>query len=250
MKSLVFLSSDTPHHRYFLNKLHGQGYHFSHVFFETEHVEPCFPVGPLFEKEEEEFEQEHFFQDISSDISHLEITEVKTLNEKSAIKDLQELNADLGIVFGTGKLHTDVTSCFKNGLLNVHRGIAEKYRGLDSDLWTIYHADYKNLGVTIHLVEPRLDTGDIVKQAVMPLKAGMKIHQIRFYTTLIATRLIEDALDDYFSDELETTPLSKLGRYYSFMPLDLKKLVTKKFNRYCSRLSEVAEDGQSRTTNS
>jgi methionyl-tRNA formyltransferase len=234
MKTLVVLSSDTPHHRYFLNRLYDHGYRFAHVFFETEHIEPKFPVGPLFEKDEAIFEAENFFQEVSSDISHFEITEVKNLNSPDSIALLRGLNADLGIVFGTRKLQTAVIDCFQDGLFNVHRGIAEVYRGLDSDLWAIYHGDYQNIGVTIHMVEAQLDTGHIVRQGSMSIKSQMKIHQIRYYTTIIATKMIEEALHDYCLERLKTTPQKALGRYYSFMPLDLKKPVMKKFNKYCA----------------
>ena len=239
MKTLVVLSSDTPHHRYFLNKLCEQGHQFAHVFFETKHVEPRFPVGPLFEDKEDAFEQEHFFKELSDEISHLKITEVESLNSADSISKLQELNADLGLVFGTGRLNPDVIACFKDGLFNVHRGIAEEYRGLDSDLWAIYHSDYSNIGVTIHMVEPRLDIGHIVRQKSMTLRPNMEIHQIRYYTTLIATQLIDEGLQDYCSAKLQTTPQQQMGRYYSFMPLDLKKLALKKFNKHCSRLENI-----------
>ena len=45
---------------------------------------------------------------------------------------------------------------------------AQYYRGLDSDLWAIYHRDYKNIGVTIHMVDSELDTGEILYQENTP----------------------------------------------------------------------------------
>ena len=118
----------------------------------------------------------------------------------------------------------------------MHRGIAQKYRGLDSDLWAIYHQDYKSIGVTIHLVEEKLDTGAIIYQKEMKLIKNMKIFQIRYYTTLIATDLVKKTIADYSSGALQPVPQEKIGRYYSFMPLDLKSIVTNRFNLYCKNI--------------
>jgi len=159
------------------------------------------------------------------------------VNSEQAIDYIKGIDPDFGIVFGTRKISNKVIEQFPDGLINVHRGISEEYRGLDSDLWAIYHDDYSNIGVTIHKVEPSLDTGDIVYQDRLPLELHMKIYHLRYYTTLLATKLVISALRDYCSGALQQSPQKKKGRYYSFMPIELKKVVNKKFNRYVETLS-------------
>jgi methionyl-tRNA formyltransferase len=140
------------------------------------------------------------------------------------------------VVFGAGKISSDVIKMFPDGLINVHRGISEKYRGLDSELWAVYHQDYGNIGVTIHKVEELLDTGDIIFKQKLKLKSGMKTYQLRYYTSLIATNLVIKTLKDYLSGTLLQKKQKKKGRYYSFMPLELKKIVNDKFNHYCEKI--------------
>jgi hypothetical protein len=236
VKKIAVLSSDTAHHRYFLNTILKEGISLAGCLFETEHVEAPFPIGPLFETEEDSFEAEHFFNRIPRELPNGLTLEVGSVNSLEAAEKIRRLKPDFGVVFGTGKISKDVIQMFPDGLINVHRGIAEEYRGLDSDLWAIYHNDYKNIGVTIHKVEPLLDTGDVVLQERMELKAGMKTHQIRYYTSLIATDLVIKALKDYLSGTLKHRPQEKRGKYCSFMPLDLKKMVNEKFNNYCKKL--------------
>ncbi len=121
-------------------------------------------------------------------------------------------------------------------MINVHRGITEKYKGLDSDLWAIYHGDYENIGVTIHRVSSNLDAGEIAFCEAMPLIGNMKIHQIRYYTTIISTRLVMESIYKYLQNNLTYREQNSYGRYYSFMPTDLKKIVQCKFNKYCQSL--------------
>ena len=236
MKNIAVLSSDTAHHRYFLNTILIEGISIAGCLFETKHVEAPFPISPLFEKEEDSFEKEHFFREIPEELPNGLIREVETVNSLESAERIRRMNPDFGVVFGTGKISKDVIKMFPDGLINVHRGIAEEYRGRDSDLWAIYHNDYENIGVTIHKVEPLLDTGDVVLQERIELKVGMKTHHIRYYTSLIATNLVIQALKNYLSGTLKHKPQEKRGKYYSFMPLDLKKIVNKKFNNYCAKL--------------
>ena len=239
MKKIIILSTNTHHHRYFINSIIKNCINIACCVFENKHVQPNFPIGPLYENKENLFESSRFFIDIDKNLPTKLIHEVDTVNSKMAIELIAKIKPDFGIVFGTGKIKKHVINLFPDGLLNVHRGVAQKYRGLDSDLWAIYHSDYSNIGVTIHSVDTTLDTGDIVYQQRMPIKKNMKIHHIRYYTTLIVTELMLKAIFDYLNNKVVNKPQDRLGRYYSFMPLDLKKIVQKKFNHYCKNKFET-----------
>lgn len=236
MKKIIVLSTDTLHHRYFLNSLERAGIPLTAYLFESARVNPPFPIGPLFEEHEQAFETERFFRDIPWDLKDGKAHIVGRVNGEDGLAALDGLRADFGVVFGTGRLSPAVIQAFPDGLINVHRGITQEYRGLDSDLWAIYHGDYTNLGVSIHKVEEKLDTGEIVYQKHLSVEKGMKVWQIRYFTTLIATELILESLRDYLEGRLRSNAQHILGRYYSFMPLDLKKYVSAKFNRYTESL--------------
>lgn len=235
MRKIVILTTDTLHHRFFINYL-SEEIDFSLILLEEHSSNPSFPVGPLFDDDEYLYELHNFFKTISNSLPQKNIKNVESVNNENSIKFLNDLKPDFGVVFGTGKISEEVISLFKDGLINVHRGIAEKYRGLDSDLWAIYHGDFANIGVTIHQVLPELDSGDILFCKTLPIKAEMKIYEIRFNTTVIATKLVKKSLLMYLNETLNPVPQKKIGRYYSYMPLDLKRIVEKKFELYCESL--------------
>jgi len=236
LKKILLLSSDTAHHRYFINSIESNNIIFTKYFFETIHYEPSFKVGPIFEREEGHFESNNFFQSVSNNILDSKIIKVDSINSDESIKKLNAIKPDLGIVFGTGKINNKVISIFKDGLINVHRGLAEKYRGLDSDLWAIYHRDYDNIGVTIHMVDSVMDAGNIIFSEKLKISSRMKTHQLRYYTTLMATDLIKSTIIQYLNNNLNHRVQSSKGRYYSFMPKELKKIVNIRFNKYCEKL--------------
>jgi len=234
VQRLVLLSSDTNHHRSFLHKLRKAGFEFVHTLFETASVQAPFPTGPLFEEDQDRFEREMWNGLLTLD--GLVTSEVENINNAQALARIKDLKPDLGVVFGTRRLKPELIELFPDGLINVHRGIAREYRGLDSEFWAAYHSDWNNIGVTLHKVDNDLDTGAIVEACRMPLKPGMTCHQLRYYTSELAIEMMIRALDAYRAGELRPTPQTTLGRYYSFIPLELKKIVQKRFDRYCETL--------------
>ena len=177
MKKIVIISTDTPHHRYLINSLVEKSISLSACIFETKKLITKFPTKHSFEKDQALFEEGVFFSKLPNELSCNNVVTFDTVNSSNSQRYLNDLKPDLGIVFGTGKIDNNIIRIFKHGLINVHRGMIEKYRGLDSDLWAIYHDDYENIGVTIHMVDEGLDTGDIIYQETLTLHGCESIEE-------------------------------------------------------------------------
>lgn len=63
----------------------------------------------------------------------------------------------------------EVLDALRLGAFNMHPGPLPRYAGLNCVSWAIYR-DEKEYGVTIHRMEPALDTGDIVYQALFAVE--------------------------------------------------------------------------------
>ena len=229
MKKILFLSTDTTHHRYFINFLNSHGIYFVGTIFETTHVQPKFKVGPLWDHEEDDYELCRWKR-------YLELRKnyylVKNINDNFSHKKIKKVKPDLGVVFGTRRLLDSTINLFPDGLINIHRGLTQEYRGLDSELWPLYHKDFKNLGVTLHYIDTNLDTGDIIVQEKINIFKNMKCYHLRAWTTELAAKLLRSVLINYKDQGIESTSQDKIGRYYSFMPLELKKIAKNNFEKY------------------
>lgn len=234
MKRFVLLSCDTNHHRFFMNRMHRAGLDLAHTIFETTSIKAPFPTGPLFEEEQGQFEEENWTGFLTLD--GFSSSEVEDVNNPEALAKIRDLEPDLGMVFGTRRLKPELIELFPDGLINVHRSIASKYRGLDCEFWAAYHGDWDNLGVTLHMVDQELDTGAVIETCHMPLHKGMKCHQLRYYTSMLAAEMMIRALTSYLAGAFAPIPQTEHGRYYSFMPLELKKIAQRKFDHYCEEL--------------
>jgi folate-dependent phosphoribosylglycinamide formyltransferase PurN len=82
---------------------------------------------------------------------------------------LTSMNADLGVVYGTNIIKESVFSIPRLGSINLHQGLAPLYRGGPPVFWELFNGE-KEVGLTVHFVAAKVDTGDIILQETVPLE--------------------------------------------------------------------------------
>jgi len=87
---------------------------------------------------------------------------------EESIALMRAAEADLGIVCGTNILKESVFKVPRIGSINIHQGLAPYYRGGPPVFWELYN-DEREVGVTVHFVESKVDTGEIIIQETLPL---------------------------------------------------------------------------------
>ena len=227
--NLVIFSTPSKHHTYFINKLEPY-FNIQRVFYETRVLTKDYPIGPFLQEEQDAFEDRFFdkeFGGVNSFASEKmkdNTRTVETVNLQAVQRDMMELAPDLVITFGVGLVKPEIYNIPKWGTVNVHRGWIQKYRGLDSDLWAIYNRRLDEIGVTLHYVNERFDTGGILAQELVPIEESDQIFHLRYKTTVVATRLMLKLLKKFhfIGNKLEVSEQEALGKYYSAMPLKNK----------------------------
>jgi folate-dependent phosphoribosylglycinamide formyltransferase PurN len=257
---IIVLSTDRKHHRYFINRVNKE-FPLEAVFFEKSGLDRKGPLIktirnpeglgkklyrvifspywqlPLWNVAEDLFERTHFFKDVPYDLpKEVPVKLVRNINDEKSVSEIEILGPDVIILFGVSRIKRSLMKIPKMGVLNIHRGIVPQYRGLNSDLWAIYFGDFENIGVTVHLVDENLDTGDVVFQKKIKLSATDKIYHLRYITTIMATELLLEALREMKKGTLRPMPQPKKGRYFSYMPYFFKFKTIYKFWRYTSNL--------------
>lgn len=129
-----------------------------------------------------------------------------------------EQRPDVVFVYGTGKLGPGLVHAAPF-VLNFHGGDPERYRGLDSNLWALYHKDYDALQVTLHHVDDGLDTGDIVFQTQLTVGP---VADLQAQTERACVQLAHLALHGIETGFLPRRKQRTVGRYYSRMPQELR----------------------------
>ena len=93
-----------------------------------------------------------------------------TLSEKKVINELKKNNIDLICLAGFMKiLSKSFIKNFKGKILNIHPSLLPKYKGLNTHERAIRNKD-KYSGCTVHFVNSRLDSGEIINQKKVRIK--------------------------------------------------------------------------------
>ena len=93
---------------------------------------------------------------------------VDDYHSSESIDLIKSLDADLGIVYGTNIIKESVFGLPRLGSINLHQGLAPYYRGGPPVFWELFN-DENEVGLTVHFVATKVDTGDIVLQKAIPL---------------------------------------------------------------------------------
>ena len=120
---------------------------------------------------------------------------VKNASNLQCLSILKSLTPELVIVFGTSILKPEVLAIAKRYTLNIHGGIAPKYRNVHSDFWAISKRDLKNIGTSIIHLDPGIDTGDIAIQGLLDISPDDTLFSIKKKNTELSLKLIIQAIE-------------------------------------------------------
>jgi len=107
---------------------------------------------------------------LNPSIRHFRFT---NFHDDECLETLKELQPDLGVIAGTYILKEKVFEIPHLGSINLHSGKAPEYRGAAPAFWELYNGE-SHVGITIHKVTARLDSGGILMQELFPIENAPK----------------------------------------------------------------------------
>lgn len=93
---------------------------------------------------------------------------VPDIHAANVLAEVQALEPDLGLVYGSPILKPALFEIPAYGTLGIHHGKVPQYRGKKTTFWAMYNGE-KTAGVTIQKINAGLDTGQIVKSGEVPI---------------------------------------------------------------------------------
>lgn len=105
----------------------------------------------------------------SLDLSPSKIFDGSQLENPKVFQSLKNLKADIGIsILFDYLLKKDFIELFPKGIINLHPSYLPFNRGQYPNVWSI--VEETPSGVTLHYIDERVDTGDIIAQKEVPVK--------------------------------------------------------------------------------
>jgi len=136
------------------------------------------------------------------------IRHVQSVNGPDCHALIETLQPDIVIVNGTRILGRATLAKLKATILNTHHGITPGYRGAHGAYWALARGDGEHCGVTVHLADEGIDTGNIIAQAMIAPEENDSFVTYPFLQTAKALDLLVDAIKDEMAGRLKTRPIS------------------------------------------
>jgi methionyl-tRNA formyltransferase len=225
MKILI-LTTKTDHHLYFVNEIKKK-FKDVYLILEKKKIKFSYKTNHKYFNQRSIFEKKFFFN--NKFVKFSDYKSFKDINNVKSLSYIKKINPDIIILFGVGLLKQKFINLFKKKhIVNLHGGDPEKYRGLDSILWSLYHKDKSGLMTTLHYVDQKFDTGKIIFKKKINIDQNTSINSIRVFNTLNCVILFYRFLQ-YLQKKQRIPKLKqkKIGRYYSAIPSQLINIAIK-----------------------
>lgn len=156
---------------------------------------------------------------------------VPTVNDEQTIQLLNNFSSKLVVVNGTRIISKKVLNTVDKTFINTHAGITPIYRGVHGGYWALANGDSDNCGVTVHLIDPGIDTGDIIYQENIEVTPKDNFVTYPLLQLVAGIPILKKAISDFHAGELkviEPRPQSPSKLYYH--PTLIEYLKNRMFN--------------------
>jgi len=113
----------------------------------------------------EQIKQDHNL-DISP-IPPLAVSNVSSVNAPETLELIRRFDPEVIVVNGTRIISRTILEGTGAVFINTHTGITPAYRGVHGGYWAMYNGDPERCGVTVHLVDAGIDTGEIIARSLI-----------------------------------------------------------------------------------
>jgi methionyl-tRNA formyltransferase len=161
---------------------------------------------------------------------HIEMVVVDDLNGADSIIALQRMQADILLLGGVPIIRANVLSVPKLCTLNIHMGLLPKFRGVNVAEWSVFCN--APVGVTVHQVDPGVDTGAILYREEIEVSGCANIEMMRAKVSGTQHRVLAKCTRLLAEKRLGPQSQKKEdGKQYYAMHEKLRKIVDKKLSQ-------------------
>ena len=141
-----------------------------------------------------------------------------TLEDVYGINDIVFISTEFDKIIRTKKFKS-------RRLYNLHFSLLPQYKGMYTSIWPILNGE-REAGVTLHLIDDGIDTGDIIAQQSfeIPIEYTSRDLYIRYMKE--STALLKKHIDNLLDGTIESRPQPIMGAsYYAKDSIDFNNIV-------------------------
>ena len=231
MKSIA-ITSNHPRHIAFLNAIHEKA-HFAKAIIETK-----LPGSDRFVEREKKFFKEC---ELPANLPTV-YCEKGEVNSKRVIEILKSEKPDFIFTFGCSLLQREVIDIPINGCVNIHTGLVQYHRGVDSCYWALYEGRPETIGATVHMINDSIDAGDIIAQErTRNLSSDDNPDIVFFKTCSTGFEVLKENIEDIYRHRAKSIKLKERGKLYQIkdMGAEIKEEIERKTSNILKNIEEL-----------
>ena len=144
--------------------------------------------------------------------------ETEILNPKSVniniVNKIKSINPDIIFsIYYRKILPSSLLKIPSLGCINIHPSLLPKYRGPIPTAWAIENGE-THFGITIHYMDERIDTGDILIQKKYPILKNETGYELYTRAMKLGANLLIENFKKIINNKLEPVPQKGISSYY------------------------------------
>jgi len=151
---------------------------------------------------------------VGEEVEVLRTQGVNAINEPEYQTWIRNLYPDVIAVCGASILKADMLSIPRHGVLNLHGGLSQFYRGLFTTEWAIHNREPECVGATVHFVSEGVDDGDVIYQGRPRIEKGDHPNILCEKVARLGVQMMVRAVSDIEQSRCQATKLDSKGRLY------------------------------------
>jgi methionyl-tRNA formyltransferase len=120
--------------------------------------------------------------------------DVTSMNDERTLELLRGLRPAVTVVCGTRILTPATLAALRGPVVNFHAGITPLYRGVHGGYWALAEGRRELVGSTLHLIDPGIDTGDVVAQVTFDVTGSDNFATYPYLHVAAALPPLEDVV--------------------------------------------------------
>jgi len=153
-----------------------------------------------------------------ADEHDIALTESSDVNSPETMRWIQERQPDLILsVYLNQWIGDDLIALAEKGCLNIHPALLPRNRGLFPYFWVLANREPAT-GVSVHFVEKKFDTGDIVAQEKIEVTPEDTIQSLSYKSAQVGGPLLVAAVDDIAAGMVNRIPQDHTEASYHSWP--------------------------------
>jgi methionyl-tRNA formyltransferase len=139
---------------------------------------------------------------------------VNAINSPEYVDWLRRMAPDVVVVCGTSLMRREFLAVPRLGVLNLHGGLAQRYRGLNTTDWAVHNREPEYVGCTVHFVAPGIDDGEVVFQGRPVIEAHDTPNTLYVKVVKLGVELMQQAVRDLQAGSIRKSTLLQRGDLY------------------------------------